>query len=186
MHRTAARLVTLAGALLLVAGTAGAQEVSQRPVKIGGALGATLPLGDFGDVADVGYHFGGLVDWTRPGLAFGLRGEITYHRNGMSDIDEDISILGFVANVTFPLGQPEATARPYLIGGLGFYRTTVHFETIGGDTEDTSDTDFGFNLGGGFTFNLTGFETFVEARFHSVSGDPDNLNFIPLSFGFRF
>ena len=48
-----------------------------------------------------------------------------------------------------------------------------------------SQTKFGINFGGGFTFNLSGFETFVEARFHSVFAE-DNANFIPISFGFKF
>ena len=55
----------------------------------------------------------------------------------------------------------------------------------GVDISDTQ-TKFGINVGGGFTFNLSGFETFVEARFHSVFTEESNTNFIPLSFGFKF
>jgi hypothetical protein len=36
------------------------------------------------------------------------------------------------------------------------------------------------------TFHLSGFDTFIEARFHSAFTDESNTNFIPLSFGFKF
>ena len=65
MHRFLGRFVVGAGALLIAA-TAHAQATTDgRPFKLGGALGATLPLGDFGDGADVGFHFGGLIEYMR-------------------------------------------------------------------------------------------------------------------------
>jgi hypothetical protein len=56
-----------------------------------------------------------------------------------------------------------------------------------GDVDiSNSENKFGINLGGGFTFNLSGFETFVEARYHTIFTDENNTSFIPLSFGFKF
>ena len=62
MHRFLGRFVIGAGALLIAA-TASAQGTpasgtSGRPFKLGGALGATVPLGDFSDVADLCFHLG--------------------------------------------------------------------------------------------------------------------------------
>jgi opacity protein-like surface antigen len=86
--------------------------------------------------------------------------------------------------VLFPFGDAARTARPYAIAGLGLYYVKASAEF--GDVDvSNSETKFGINLGGGVTFNLSGFETFVEARYHSVFAD-DNISFIPLSFGFKF
>jgi opacity protein-like surface antigen len=160
-------------------------------------LGASVPIGDFGDGANVGFHLGGLIEQKPNDLGHTLRGEITYNRNGLKkgyfggqnplfdDVDGDVSILNFVGNGVIPFGDPASTARPYVIGGVGVYR--LHFSGELGDF-DISDTQtkFGINVGGGFTFNLSGFETFVEARFHSVFTEESNTNMIPISFGFKF
>jgi opacity protein-like surface antigen len=195
MHRFLGRFVVGAGALLIAA-TAQAQNADAgRPFKLGGALGATLPLGDFGDVADVGFHFGGLIEYKPSTVPVNLRGEITYHRNGLKDDpfpglpveDGNGSIFAFLGNAFFPFGDPASTARPYAIAGLGVYRLSQSGDVEGSNADiDVTETKFGFNVGGGFTFNLSGFETFVEARFHSVFTDESNTNFIPLSFGFKF
>jgi opacity protein-like surface antigen len=199
MHRFVGRFVIGASALLIAAtahaqGTA-ASASSGRPFKLGGALGATVPLGDFGDGADLGFHLGGLIEYKPQTFPVNLRGEITYHRNGLKDdyfsgsgfddIDGNFSMLNFIGNALFPFGDAASTARPYAMGGLGLYRLKASAEFNGVDISDTQ-TKFGINVGGGFTFNLSGFETFVEARFHSVFTEEKNTNFIPLSFGFKF
>jgi opacity protein-like surface antigen len=199
MHRFLGRFVIGASAFLIVA-TAQAQGTSGtsgRPFKLGGALGATVPLGDFGDGADLGFHLGGLIEYKPATFPVNLRGEITYHRNGLKsdffasddpifdDVDGDFSMINFIGNALIPFGDPASTARPYAIGGIGLYRLKASAEFGGIDISDTQ-TKFGLNVGGGFTFNLSGFETFVEARFHSVFTEESNTNFIPLSFGFKF
>jgi hypothetical protein len=190
MHRNAARVLVVAGSLLLSASTVFAQDTmssSGRPIKLGGMLGASLPLGDFGDVAEMGFHIGALGEFSRPTWPLLLRGEVTYHRHGAKDFDGNASVLSFVPNLIFPIGDPASTARPYIIGGVGLYRLSVDLDLdIPGVDDSQSDTNAGINVGGGFTFNLSGFETFIEARFHSVFSEDSNTNFIPLSFGFKF
>ena len=197
MPRFLGRFVVGASALLIAAqvqaqGTSGAD--AGRPFKLGGMLGATLPIGDFGDAADVGFHLGGLIEYKPNALPLPLRGEITYNRNSLKEgyfgtqfgnVDGNVSTLNFVGNVLVPFGDAASTARPYAIGGLGVYRMHFSGDVAGFDLSDTQ-TKFGLNVGGGFTFNLSGFETFVEARFHSVFAEGSNANFIPLSFGFKF
>ena len=56
MPRFFGRLLAGTGALLIAVTAAQAQGTSNapaRPWKIGGALGATIPLGDFSDGADL-------------------------------------------------------------------------------------------------------------------------------------
>jgi len=195
MHRFFGRFVIGASALLIAA-TAHAQGTSPsgRPFKLGGQLGASVPMGDFGDGADLGFHLGGLIEYKPASLPMSLRGELTYHRNGLKDdffgsdfgsIDGNFSQIDFVGNAVMPFGDAASTARPYVIGGLGLYRLKASAEYEGIDVSDTQ-TKFGLNFGAGLTFNLSGFETFVETRFHSVFAEDSNMNFIPLSFGFKF
>src|SRR5687768_9860722 len=198
MHRFLGRCVIGAGALL-IASTVSAQGTSgsSRPFKLGGAFGASVPLGDFGDGADLGFHVGGLVEYKPASMPASLRGELSYTRNGLKndffsdedpvfgDVDGNVSMINVIGNALFPFGDPASTARPFAIGGLGVYRMKFTGEFGGFDISDTQ-TKFGLNVGGGFTFNLSGFETFVEARFHSVFTETSNTNFVPLSFGFKF
>ena len=199
MHRFLGRFVIGAGALLFAATAQaqGASGSSGRPFKLGGALGATVPLGNFSDGADLGFHLGGLIEYKPQAVPVNLRGEITYHRNGLkndffasedpafNNVNGHFSMLNFVGNIVIPFGDAKSSAQPYAIGGLGIYRAKASAE-FGGVDISTSSTKFGINVGGGFNFNLSGFETFVEARFHSVFTEGNNTNFIPLSFGFKF
>ena len=172
MHRFLGRLLLGAGALLIVATTTQAQGTSGssagRPFKLGGALGATIPLGDFSNGTDLGFHLGGLVEYKPQSVPVNLRGEITYHRNGLKDdffsdipgagsIDGSASIISFLGNAFFPFGDAASTARPYAIGGLGIYRVKYSGDVANGTELSRSNTDFGLNLGGGVTFNLSGF-----------------------------
>jgi hypothetical protein len=198
MHRFLGRFVIGAGALLIAA-TASAQGTSTssaKPFKFGGELGASIPTGDFGDISDLGFHVGGLFEYKAQSSPVSLRGEITYHRNGLKsgyfadipgagDVSGTVSMINIVGNGVIPFGDAASTARPYAIGGLGIYHMKFAGDVAGFDISDSA-TKFGINVGGGFTFSLSGFETFVEARFHSVFTEDSNTNFIPISFGFKF
>jgi len=192
MPRFFGRLLLGTGALL-IAVTAHAQGTSNapaRPWKIGGTLGATIPVGDFSNVAELGWHLGGLFEYKQPSLPVTWRGEITYHRNSLKngafaefpDVGGHASVLDLVGNALFPFGDAASKTRPYLIAGLGVYHASSSGDLESGNSISRSDTNFGVNLGGGFNFNLSGFETFAELRYHIVS----NTSFIPISFGFKF
>ena len=96
-----------------------------------------------------------------------------------------IVMFNFIANALYPFGDAASNTRPYIIGGLGLYKLKATASYQGIDISD-SQTKFGINVGGGVTFHLSGFDTFIEARFHSAFTDESNTNFIPLSFGFKF
>ena len=187
MHRFFGRFATAAGALLIAA-TAQAQGTSGsvgKSYKFGGDLGAAVPLGDFADGADVGYHIGGLFEYTPKSMPVSWRGELAYNHNGISDIDGNFSMLNLVGNAVMPLGNKAGSIRPYVIGGMGVYRVKASASFEGVDVSQ-SDTKFGLNAGGGLSFHLSGFETFVETRFNSVFTDGSNMNFMPFTFGFKF
>jgi hypothetical protein len=72
-----------------------------------------------------------------------------------------------------------STVRPYAIGGIGAYK-------FGASNGGSGDTNFGFNLGGGITIPLSGFNTFIEARYTRVSGDGGSTSYVPITFGIMF
>ena len=69
---------------------------------------------------------------------------------------------------------------PYIIGGAGIYNS--HRTLFLGAR---ASTDPGFNLGGGLRFELSDVTTFVEARYHKVSGAA-GIRLLPITLGILF
>lgn len=184
----------LAG-LTLTAAVAAAPAQAQnaddaRAVRFGVQAGLSLPTGDFGDAANMGFLVGGTMDLRPASLPVYFRADLAYQRWGLEsvdfegfDIDGNASQISLAGNVVLPF-PTEGMARPYILGGLGFYRTTLNLE-IEGVEDDESETDLGFQFGGGVQFRLSGFDTYLEARYHDVGGDTD-ASYIPIVFGIKF
>lgn len=181
--------LTLAAAV--VAAPAQAQDMgTTRAFSIGIAGGATIPTGDAGDFWDTGFNVMGTLGFQPATLPIGVRFDLMYHNlggkttelgGGLEVEGEDASILAGAANALVNF-TTEGGIRPYLIGGVGVYNVDA-----GGDSE----TKFGLNGGGGLEFALSGFNTFLEARYHRIFFDEDEsgvdgLSLIPIVFGIRF
>lgn len=171
------RLLALAFAGAVALGSvAGAQS---SPARLGIAAGATAPVGGYGTGRKVGYHIGLLVDIRTPSPVLGARIDGAFHELGYSgnSTKEDIWIIDANAVVKVPTGTPVV---PYMIGGAGFYNShrTLLFRT-------QSNTDVGLNIGGGLRFELGDATTFVEARYHVVSGDA-KIRIVPITLGVLF
>ena len=179
-----------AAALALVLSASAVQ--AQRPVSIGIALGATMPTGDFGDFAELGYHGMATLGFSPPALPVGLRidgafNQLAAKTEGLTTEDFNWRVMSLTANATFGVPMAASPISPYLIGGLGMYNFTSDVEDAEGDT------NLGFNVGIGTKFALAGFGTFAEIRYHHVTGedDPDtgennSIAYIPISFGITF
>lgn len=147
----------------------------QRAVSFGLAAGATVPLGDLSDAgAETGFNLMGTLDIGAPAMPVGFRVDAGWSQLG-TDLDEDFRIIAVTGNVRYALSG--VAAKPYLIGGLGFYNSE-----FGG--EDSND--FGINGGVGIEFLLSGFNTFGEVRFHNIFGEDDSAQILPIMFGFKF
>lgn len=157
---------------------------AQKPISFGVALGASMPSGDLGDGYDMGYHALGTLAWSMPAWPVGLRFDAQYNKLGGKSVSgfsvPDISILGITANATWGMPMAASPISPYLIGGLGMYRTAADCSGCG------NNSDMGFNVGVGTKFALSGFGTFAEIRYHSIQADGGSANFIPISFGIMF
>lgn len=165
-------------------------STARAQIGLGLAAGLSVPQGDFGKVAESGYHVTGLIAVGAPLIPVGLRVEGSFsefnYKGSLGGDGEKARLLYATANAV--LTSPGIIA-PYLIGGFGIYHATAVCDLC-----TTSTTKGGINGGVGFRFGLTGFSAFAEARYHYIAGPSDPTNggiksstqFIPISFGVRF
>jgi hypothetical protein len=147
------------------------------------AAGLTLPTGTFADLNDAGYHAIVGIGMTQRTSQLGLRAEGIYNEFNSKFGGGKTHAGGVTGNVTYDLmahtNTPSNTL--YLIGGIGYYSTKQAFDS---DVIRESETSFGWNVGGGFRFPLSGFSAYLEARYHAVSRV--DFHFLPISFGLVF
>jgi len=176
MKRTVLGVVT---AVLALTSTASVVH-AQNPMTFGIAAGASIPMGDLGDVVGTGFHGMATLGFMPSMLPFGMRVDGMYNSLGAKDDvgDFTLKIIGVTANGVFAM--PGMMASPYLIGGLGFYNSD--FDVAG--TESSSD--FGINVGLGAKFSLSGFGTFAEVRYHNIFTEDESTQFLPITFGIMF
>jgi hypothetical protein len=178
-------------ALLLGAPVAHAQGAQ---FSLGGGVG--VPLGNFDDAAGLGWHGLAALSFVPSGWPVGIQIDGSYQQFSLSDdfLGGDglkSRLLQGTANIVFSFNtEPDATFRPYLIGGGGIYNDKVTGQDDVGEVVEGGRTNFGINAGAGFNFGAGGAALFIEGRFHNVfSGDESisgsNLQFIPITLGIR-
>ena len=157
--------------------------------------GASVPLGNFGDGNDLGFTLGAhvlLAPSKMPALA--LRGDVTYDRwkykgLGSSVINGNTSVLGVMGNVILR-SSSAMTIKPYVIGGAGLLSSKGSGSvTVGGVTLSSAgdrQSNLGVQAGGGLEFQLSGFTTFVEAKFVNAFTEGKSTHWVPVTFGIRF
>jgi hypothetical protein len=202
--RRSSRLPILAGAVAALALPSVA--AAQAPgIGLGVAVGQNIPTADYADAAKSGLVLNGFLE-LRTASALGLRGSLFWSRsdidnplirdrNGVTlpegsdiNVSGNVDLIGASADVTY--GASSGVIRPYLIGGVGVYRRRVSQDVEGAVAEfrnlRDSETDVGFNGGLGLRLALGGLSAFAEARYYSVSTQPDRTNFIPVTVGIAF
>ena len=169
MRRTAL-LATVA--LLLIPSTSEAQ------VRILGGVGVTNPMSDLNDVSDVGWHGMAGLSLGIAQLPVGLRADGAYHSLGAQGSNPSAGILSGALSlvVTFPgIGL-----SPYVLGGLGIYRTSVDVPGVGPESDSGIHGAFGVEIGG------LGIGGFAEVRVVNVStASAGNRRFVSATFGVR-
>ena len=154
---------------------------SGKPVTLGFAAGAAIPVGDFADGYKYGLNGTFGLGISSVGTPLGLRFEGMYNKFlGRDDIGNqpDARVIGGTANLVYSLSGQGIT--PYLIGGAGYYGLKVDWPSA------QSVNKFGLNGGIGALFPLSGFNAYVEARLHHVFTDVSSTQFIPITFGIMF
>jgi hypothetical protein len=167
-------LFAVAASMMVFAGVAQAQ----RPVTVGVAAGVSLPVGKLGDAANTGFNVAASATLKPVMVPFGVRLEAGYDQFGLEGVDGNLRSFNVTGNaiVTVPSATP---LKPYLIGGLGWYNVkTEGFDAV---------NKLGLNVGAGINMPLSGFDTFLEARYHVLTNtSPSSFRFIPITFGVRF
>ncbi|HYC51320.1 MAG TPA: outer membrane beta-barrel protein [Gemmatimonadaceae bacterium] len=170
--RLLSRVTLAVGALLFAAPSLHAQ------LSFSLAAGASLPMGDaaedpnglkMGYNATVGLGFKPLL------VPVGLRVEGMFNSFEVDGADVSQRVLGLTGNATYTI-----LPQLYAIGGIGMYNSKA---SVAGSE---SSTDFGFNIGAGVNIPLTGFGTYVEARYHHIPVEGGSFQFVPITFGIKF
>ena len=179
--------VALAGTALVSLPLATRAQVSPvtKPVEFGIAAGASIPMSDLSDASNTGFNVTGIVGFHPQMIPLGVRIDVAYNRFGIKDngagLTGDFHFTSVTGNLEYSI--PSETVSPYLIGGAGLYAQGANINGGSG-----SSNKFGWNLGGGIKLPLSGFDTFLEARYNQVqeSNGAPSLKFIPITFGVMF
>jgi hypothetical protein len=172
--------------MVLFAAAMGNPLPAQRPIQFSLAGGLSTPQSDLKDVAELGWHALGAIHVSSLMLPLGLRLDAAWNTFGSSDDvagvpGTDLTVISVTGNLTYRWPMTNSTLSPYVIGGLGAYRSDC---TASAGCE--SETDFGWNAGLGTKLYLLGFRSFLEVRFHSTSRGDVNVTYLPLTFGLTF
>jgi outer membrane protein with beta-barrel domain len=178
-------LAVLAGSTL-ASKAASAQEQSGTSTQFSLGGGVDLPMGDFDDAANTGWHGLAAVTFTPATWPVGIQIDGNYGKfPDDSPLDQNLQMIYGTGNIVYRFQtSPESTFRPYLIGGGGVY----NLKATGSDVPDGTDssTKFGINCGAGFDIKAGSASLFAEARFHNVFTEGSNTNFLPITAGVRF
>jgi len=170
-------------ALLLTPAMVTAQSSA---VGFGVSGGLSVPTGDLGDAVDAGYSIAGHV-FLKPASmkSVRFRGDVSYSGFDYKNIDASYRSLGFVGNALLDLST-SSSVKPYVLGGLGAFNGKRSTQLGSAAVVSTSSTDVGIQVGGGLTFQLSGFSTFFELKYVNVFTDGNSAGYLPITFGIRF
>jgi len=186
-------------ALVIAPSTSEAQRgraaASAKPLTWSVGVGASMPNGDFSEVAKTGLNVQGTVTKALNNSPVWLRGEAAYHRFGAIEESESFggadytmsgraSVMSLIGDVGYSF-QSSSSVKPYILGGLGMNKASYTVETeFDGEkeSETESSNELGINVGGGLRFRLAGRIATLEARYMTI----DDADFIPLTFSIEF
>jgi hypothetical protein len=159
---------------------------AQRPVSIGIAGGASIPTGDLRDGVEIGWHGLATIAVSTLMQPLGVRIDVAYNRFAFSGntaalADEYQSTGSATLNFTYRLPRTNSSLSPYLISGLGAYRSECSLES---GCEPT--TRYGWNVGLGTKLFVLGFRSFLEARYHRTEIGDVGVQYFTPSFGILF
>lgn len=175
-------LATLALMLTLAAPTSAS---AQAMAMLGLSAGAAVPMGKLSDTHSTGFNaMLSLALGSGDEIPVSLRFDGAYTKfngstaNGTTTVNAIRIFSGNVnAIVSIPGGE---IIRPYFLGGGGV------FNMKSDAANSASSTDFGMTGGIGVGIDLSGFNTFAEARIHHVFTENQPTRFAPIVFGILF
>jgi hypothetical protein len=162
--------------LFLFIGVINAQE---GKMHAGGQVGISLPMGDFGDGANMGFGFLGNFFYGI-NANIDLTGSIGYISWGSDADGASFSNVPIVAGARYYFQKSQFT--PYGVAEIGINNLSFSYESsFFGDYSVTS-TEIGLGLGGGFLYSLGNMDLDVNAKINIIS----DANHLTLFAGLRF
>lgn len=175
-------IASAVGAMMLASAAVAQNTTGGSGVQFGVGGGLAMPMGNLGDFTGTGFDVHGMLGFNPAALPFGLRVDVGYNQFGFKDEfgDGNFKIISGTANALLKI--PATSISPYVIGGLGIFNAKADAP----DVENESETKFGFQLGGGLQFNLSGMATHLEAKYVNVMTEGESASYIPITFGIMF
>jgi len=167
--------------MAFVSTEARAQLVTAKPVQFGISAGASLPTSDLSDISNTGWNASGHVAFNPQMIPLGIRIDGGYSRFTFKQgVAGDIHFGNVTGNLVYKI--PAATVSPYLLGGAGWYHVGASVPGF----FSGSDNKLGWNVGGGISMPLSGFDTFIEAKYTQIQTEGNAIKYIPITFGVMF
>lgn len=165
------RMILLTSLAILVAPVWASAQVR---LMAGGGL--STPFGDFGDAAKAGWHLAGGLQLSVPTIpVVALRADGGYHSFGQARPAPSLDML--TGNLSLVFNLPGVGLVPYVLAGLGAYRTTA--EGLDAVSDNGFHAAFGVNIG------AIGLGGFGEVRFVNVNQSVTDARFVTATLGFR-
>jgi hypothetical protein len=183
------RSVASAVATALITATAALAQGSSTSYSIGANAGLVIPISDLGDFTSSGYTIAatlGMHQALAP-IAFRVEGsftELPWKDNLAQGAKR--RIYGFALDGMYNLGTASSSGGLYLTGGLGYFGSKdSDFQTPFGNTETSTNWDFGLNAGLGYYLPLSGFTVYFEGRYRNIFSSTNQVMF-PITVGVAF
>jgi hypothetical protein len=162
---------------------AAAADLSAQGVQFSLGGGVGIPLGTFDEVVKMGWQGTAGLSFASPALPIGVQVDGTFAQfSDETPLDVKSQQIYGTANAVYHFqSSPTTRFQPYVIGGVGVYNS----KASGDDAPEGSTTKAGINLGAGFDLKTGGAGLFLEARWHNVFLEGDNLKFLPITLGVR-
>jgi len=171
------RIVVMWALLALAAAPTSLSAQRLFSVALGG--GASFPQGSLSEGANPGWNALASILLGTPMQPLGLQADVAYNQFGFEGADGHESVGSATLNASYRIPTPGTPLSPYLISGLGAYRTDCSIDC-------DAITHFGWNVGLGTKLYFLGFRSFLEARYHRTSAGGSSVNYFPVTFGVRF
>lgn len=114
-------------------------------------------------------------------IPLGIRVDGAYNRYGLKGgLNGHLAVTSVSGNVLYKF--PSVSVSPYAIGGAGWCHEDGAVTGFGSG----SDNNFCWNVGGGISMPLSGFDTFIEARYNQIQESNGSTKFVPITFGIMF
>ncbi len=175
--------IRLAAAVLAVAAlsSVSSAQMSVTPWSFGVSVGARLPMGDFGTVANTGFGGAGHV-FFKLEQGWSLRGDVSYDTWGAKVGSGSVAGIGGVVNGVYDFAM-DGPLKPYVIAGVGMIASSA--SGCGGPCP-AGETKVGFGGGVGGHFDVAGQSVFAEIRYMTVQTTGTSTNWVPITVGIKF